>query len=267
MSDPVNEGAELLAEINETKSESPALWWLGHSGFVVKCYDIVFYVDPCLSTTPGRTRSFPPPLDPAEITNADLILCTHAHPTHMDPGTLPAMLAASPRARVVLPKSAAAHANSIGISNDRMTTTDSDLRIEYFKNGLYGRVYSVPSAHPDLNWTPLGGYPQLGYLLRFGSHTIYHAGDCCLYDGIVGRLLPYNITAALLPVDGQGNFEIAQAAQLAQDIRARWLVPMHYGCFSDNSLEVTNRFVNHMLGFRPSTGLKIFEPGERWIIP
>jgi len=83
----------------------------------------------------------------------------------------------------------------------------------------------------------------------------------------VGRLLPYNITAALLPVDGQGNFEIAQAAQLAQDIRARWLVPMHYGCFSDNSLEVTNRFVNHMLGFRPSTGFKIFEPGERWIIP
>ena len=50
-----------------------------------------------------------------------------------------------------------------------MTTTDSDLRVEYFKGGLYGRVYSVPSAHPELDWTPLGGYPHLGYLIRFGS--------------------------------------------------------------------------------------------------
>ena len=148
-----------------------------------------------------------------------------------------------------------------------MTTTDSDLRIEYFKGGLYGRVYSVPSAHPALDWTPLGGYPYLGYLLRFGAHTIYHAGDCRLYDGIVGRLLPYNVTVALLPIDGAGNFEVAQAAQLAEDIRARWLVPMHYGTFADNSAPVVNNFINHMLGFRPSTGFKVFEPGERWIVP
>ena len=40
-----------------------------------------------------------------------------------------------------------------------MTTTDSGLRIEYFKDNLYARVYAVPSAHPQLDWTPAGGYP------------------------------------------------------------------------------------------------------------
>ena len=258
--------SDLIAQMNSTDGASPALWWLGHAGFAVKHAGMVFYVDPCLSTPSGRTRIAAAPLTPAQATNADLILCTHTHASHMDPESLAPMLQASPRAKVVLPKSAAEYARSLGISFDRMTTTDSDLRVEYFKAGLYGRVYAVPSAHPELDWTPLGGYPHLGYLMRFGKHTIYHAGDCRWYEGIVGRLRPYNVTAALLPIHGKGNFEIAEAAQLAEDIRARWLIPMHYGTFADQQLDI-NRFVDHMLGFRPSVGFKVFEPGARWFLP
>jgi L-ascorbate metabolism protein UlaG (beta-lactamase superfamily) len=266
MTEPVKSGGALLEEIELTEGESPALWWLGHSSFAIKFQSIVFYTDPCFTTPPGRTRMLAAPLAPDQVTNADLILCSHAHASHMDPGTLSGVLKASPRARVVLPKSTAEHACSIGVPYDRMTTTDSDLRVEYFKGGPYGRVYAVPAAHPELDWTPLGGYPHLGYLIRFGACTIYHAGDCRWYEGIVGRLRPYNVTAALLPIDGAGNFDIAQAAQLAEDIRARWLVPMHYGTFANQSSDAS-RFVDHMLGFRPSVGFKVFEAGERWIIP
>ena len=257
---------DLMVEMAKTNEATPALWWLGHAGFAVKHQGIVFYIDPCLSNPPGRKRTVAPPLAPAEATNADLILCTHTHPSHMDPGTMPAMLKASPRAKVVLPKSAADHACSIGIPYDRMTTTDADLRVEYFKGGQYGRVYSVPSAHPELDWTALGGYPYLGYLIRFGGWTIYHAGDCHVYDGIVDRLRPFSVTAALLPIDGEGNFGIADAAKLAEDIGARWLVPMHYGTFADQTADA-DRFVDHMLGFHPSVGFKMFEVGERWVIP
>jgi|SRR5579871_1284565 len=266
MKEPILGGQALLDEIESTGGESPALWWLGQSGFVMKHQGIVFYVDPCLATPPGRSRTLSAPLAPAQVVNADLILCTHAHPTHMEPVTLPAMLEASPQARVVLPKSAAEHARSLGISYGRMTTTDSDLRVEYFKLGLYGRVYSAPSAHPELDWTPLGGYPHLGYLIRFGPWTLYHAGDCRWYEGIVGRLRPYNVTAALLPIDGGNNFDIAQAGRLAEEIRAKWLIPMHYGTFADQQTDV-NRFVDHMLGHRPSVGFKVFEPGQRWLVP
>jgi L-ascorbate metabolism protein UlaG (beta-lactamase superfamily) len=258
--------SDLFLEIENTEADSPVLWWLGHSGFAVKYHGIVFYIDPCLATPPGRARLHAAPLIAEQITNADLILCTHAHPSHMEPDTLPAILRASPRAKVVLPKSTVENACSLGIPLDRMTTTDSDLRVEYFKNGPYGRIYCVPSAHPELDWTPLGGYPHLGYLIRFGTWTIYHAGDCGWYEGIVGRLRPYNVTVALLPIDGPGNFDIAQAAQLAEDVRARWLVPMHYGTFTDQTADA-NRFVDHMLGFRPSTGFKVFQPGECWTIP
>ena len=256
----------MIAEIDATDATAPALWWLGHSGFVIKFENMVFYVDPCLSKGGGRERLFDPVISPSQITNADMVLCTDAHSGHMDPGSVRPILQASPRAKVVLPKSAAALAHAAGIPYDRMTTTDSGLRVEFFKNGPYGRVYSVPSAHPELDWTPLGGYPHLGYLIRFGNCTIYHSGDCRLYDALAGMLRPYNVTAALLPIDGGGNFEIAEAAQLAEDIGARWLVPMHYGTFADQKTDVS-RFVNHMLGFRPSLGFKVLEPGQRWTIP
>ena len=150
-----------------------------------------------------------------------------------------------------------------------MVTTDSGLRVEF----LDDRIYSVPSAHNELEWTPLGGYPYLGYLIRFGGCTIYHAGDCVPYPGLADRLRPYSVTVALLPISGRkadaalpGNFEISEAAQLASDIEAQWLVPMHYGMFAANTGDVS-RFIDHLLGQRPEQRFKVFELGERWTVP
>ena len=263
-------GANLLERMEQTHTATPTLWWLGHCGFAIKYASILFYVDPCLTTPPGRKRFSEPPLLPQAIDNADLVLCTHAHPTHMDTATLMPILASSPRAKVVIPKSLAEHARDLGIGFDRMTTTDSGLRVEYFKDFLYGRVYSVPSAHPRLEWTPLGGYPYLGYLIRFEGITIYHAGDTVLYQDLALRLKPFNVTVAILPI-GATTLEIAEAAQLAEDIGATWLVPMHYGTFEDPSdhpdAPRVNRFIEHMLGHRPLQKFKVFEVGEGWTVP
>lgn len=257
-------GHELIEEIEFDHSWTPRIWWLGHAGFVIKFHAMIFYVDPCLS--PSADRLIDPPLDPSSIKHADMVLSTHTHARHMDGPTLNAILEASPKAKLVLPKSAAHHANGLGIGFHRMTTTDADLRIEYFKSGDYMRIYAVPAAHPELEWTPIGGYPRLGYLIRCGGITIYHAGDGVPYDSIVPRLRPYNVTVALLPVAGPGNFTVEQAAQLAEDIEARWLVPMHYGTFG-GCAGGSSEFVNHMLFSRPAQRFKIFEPGEGWTVP
>ena len=243
----------LLAEIDQTLTATPTLWWLGHAGFAVRFANITFYVDPLLSR-PGAL------LDAGGVRNADMILATHAHAGHLDGPSVAAMLKASPHAKLILPKSAAAHANSFGIPLPRLTTTDSDLRVEYWKGNLYGRVYAVPSAHPALDWTPPGGYPYLGYLIRFGRWTIYHAGDCVAYDGLANRLRPYNVSVALLPIGGK-NFSPADAAQLASDIGAKWLAPMHYAPGDESG------FVTHMLGQRPEQSFKVFQPGEKWTVP
>jgi L-ascorbate metabolism protein UlaG (beta-lactamase superfamily) len=249
--EPVKSGRELAEEIESAPCLSPTIWWLGSGSFALKYKKAILYVDPCLSEPHT-------PIQAADITHAGLILCTHRG--RLDPETARAMLAASPRARLVVPKSVAEHANSLGIHYHRMVTTDSGLRVEY----LDDRIYAVPSAHHELDWTPLGGYPYLGYLVRFGNVTIYHPGDCIPYEGIVDRLRPYSVTVALLPVSGRpDNFEIAEAAQLAEDIGARWLVPINYG----GAPGICDRFVEHMLGHRPAQRFKVFRRGESWTVP
>src|SRR5262245_32819315 len=115
-------GSELLEAITRADaSVSPVLWWLGHSGFAVKFFDIIFYLDPALAPDPARTTLAP--MQASDVTHADMILCSHAHPRHLDPATVTPMLCGSRRAKIVLPKSAATAANTSGIPFDRMTTT------------------------------------------------------------------------------------------------------------------------------------------------
>ncbi len=263
---PTKRGAELALEIETEQCPSPVMWWLGHAGFTLKYRHAIVYVDPFLSSAPGRLTE--PALKPSEIRHAGLVLATHDDPEHMDGPTILGILSGSKRAKLVLPKSAAEHANRIGISYSRMVTTDNGLRVEY----LDDRIYAVPSSHGELDWTPLGGYPYLGYLIRFAECTIYHAGDCVPYPDLAQRLRPFNVTVAVLPIGGRpANFEIPEAAQLAEDIGARWLVPMHYGTFARDSAPgadtEVNRFIAHMLGHRPAQKFKVFECGEMWRVP
>lgn len=263
MLQPIKSGPALIEEIDRTLSVTPTLWWLGHAGFVIRFASITFYVDPCFSTPAGRTRLVASPLEGKLVRHADMILATHAHPGHLDAPSVVAMLEGSRAAKVILPKSAADQAHTAGIPYLRMSTTDAGLRIEYFKDNLYARIYAVPSAHPELDHTGAGGHPYLGYLIRFGRWTIYHAGDCVPYPDLARRLRPYNVTVALLPVGGK-NFSPSEAAQLAIDMGAKWVVPMHYGTFCEDR---ESAFVAHMLGHRPELRFRVFQVGERWTVP
>jgi L-ascorbate metabolism protein UlaG (beta-lactamase superfamily) len=265
--EPVKSGRELIAEIEDCIAVTPTLWWLGHAGFVMRFANITFYIDPCLSTPPGRTRLIRAPLEPADIRHADMIFVTHGHAGHLDAATVAPLLEASRCAKVALPKTAADPAHAAGIPYERMTTTDSGLRIEYFKENLYGRVYAVPSAHPNLDHTHQG-YPYLGYLIRFGRWTVYHAGDCTPYPDLALRLRPFNVSVAILPI-GQGKFTPHEAAELALEIGCEWLVPMHHSTFTEqrDGSDPEGEFVTHMLGHHPEQQFKVLNVGEKWVVP
>jgi len=267
--EPVKSGQDLIREIDQTITATPTLRWLGHSGFIIRFANITFYVDPCFSDLPGKPRGVAAPLTGNQVRHADLILATHAHPGHLDPATLLPMLEASPRAKLVVPRSAQEQAHAAGIPYDRLSPTDDGLRIEYFKENLYSRIYAVPSAHPSLDKTASEGYPYLGYLLRFGRWTIYHAGDCAAYPDLAARLRPFNVNVALLPIGGS-NFSVSEAAQLAADIGAAWLIPMHYRTFSEDpggGEDLESEFVTHLLGHRPAQRFQVLQCGEKWTVP
>ena len=263
MPQAVTSGKALIEQIDSCCPDRPTLWWLGHCGFVIKFRDIVFYLDPFLS--PASDRIAAAPLDPSMVNHANLVIATSAHPRHMDVTALPVLLNASSSTKLVLPKSATAHATAAGIPLERLSTTDAGLRVEFFSGFDYCRIYAIPAARPGLDYTPAGGYPNLGYLMRFGEVTIFHAGGSANYEGLADRLRPYNVTLALLPI-GDANFSSNQAGQLAEDIGAAWIAPMNYGTIEGSPSNATE-FEEYLLGHRPSQRFKMFKIGEGWRIP
>src|SRR5437763_1850557 len=98
MADVARSGRELIAEIQgtETAPGAGAFWWLGQHSFVVKLGGTTIYIDPYLEPNPARQT--PPLFVPEEVTNADLVLCTHDHGDHIDPYALEGIVRASPGA-------------------------------------------------------------------------------------------------------------------------------------------------------------------------
>jgi L-ascorbate 6-phosphate lactonase len=84
-----------------------AFWGLGQVGVAIKGPTGVLYVDPYLTDSDGEggrlERSFPPPLEPEEVTNASAVVLTRDHVDHTDPETLLPLTSASPQARFVCP--------------------------------------------------------------------------------------------------------------------------------------------------------------------
>jgi len=241
----MDEASGLIAQIDAlvVPPGALALWALGQAGYALKGGDTVIYIDPYLSGLTGKsgdTRRFPPPVLPEQVTNAQVVFCTHEHDDHTDPLTLKALGAASPQAIFVGPATSRDILRHVGIADERIIVP----RV-YEPVSLAGlRFTAVPSAHYHLEYDPERGHRWLGFLIELNGVRIYHAGDTILYDGLGEQLRPYQVDIACLPVNGRdwyreqqgiiGNLDAREAGQLAAYIGAKVLIPMHNDMFVSN---------------------------------
>jgi L-ascorbate metabolism protein UlaG (beta-lactamase superfamily) len=134
--EPVRLGVELVEEIEGTipAPGSLSVWWLGQSGFLIKSCEGLLAVDLYLSehltrkyeaTNRPHVRMTRSPLRGGELRGVDLVLASHKHSDHLDPGTLPELLAASPQAVVVLSGAILEHARGLGLPADRLRGLDA----------------------------------------------------------------------------------------------------------------------------------------------
>ena len=84
-------------ESENTDKDQMSIYFLGQSGYVLKCKELTIYIDPYLTdyienplglNEKKMHRSFPSPIDPESISKCDAIICTHSHADHMDPWTI-----------------------------------------------------------------------------------------------------------------------------------------------------------------------------------
>lgn len=253
------------------------IFYLGQEGMLLKYEDRYLVIDPYLSDYVDRNccdyvqwvRRYDAPIQAEELDFVDYVLCTHTHYDHADPDTLRILAKVNKKAIFFAPQPVTETLVSYGIEPSRIrgAISDETIALDGFS------VTPIPSAHEELHADEHGNYLELGYKVTAGDLTVYHAGDCCLYDGLKERLM--NVDVMMLPVNGRsyfkryhqdiiGNMTAEEAVLLAQETKAGLLVPMHFDLYDVNCINPAH-FVDTLFTLNPTQKFHIFMPGECYV--
>ena len=207
-----------------------AITWIGHASFLVQFTDLNVLIDPNfanwlfllkrLKRSGLRIEHLPP---------IDLVLLTHAHFDHFHKPPLRRV----PHPKIaIMPWGVGDLALILGFGRV--------VELEWWESFSQRdwKVTLTPSKHwgarvlRDLH----RGYG--GFVLEHQGRRIYHAGDSAYFEGFkeIGKTCRPEI--ALLPIGAYHPESFRhmhmgpdEALRVFKDLRARWLVPMHYGTF------------------------------------
>ena len=160
-------------------------------------------------------------VDPFSLTeahhDADLIFLTHDHFDHFSPADI--ALVSKADTVFVLPESIAVKAAS-AIGPRRSVTVNPGDRGE-----IEGIAFeAVPAYNPGKRFHPRAN-DWVGWVLEAEGLRFYVAGD----TDATPEAAAVRCDAALLPIGGTYTMDAEEAAALANQIRPRLVIPIHYG--------------------------------------
>jgi L-ascorbate metabolism protein UlaG (beta-lactamase superfamily) len=207
-----------------------ALTWIGHASFLIQFNDLNVLVDPNfanwlfvmkrLKRAGLRLRDLPP---------IDLVLLTHAHFDHFHKPTLRRL----PATKIgVMPWGLGELARGLGFSRIIELQT-----WESFTHGEW-KVTLTPCKHWGARTLRDDHRGYGGFVLEHQGRRIYHCGDSAYFDGFKEIGARGHPEIALLPIgayypDSFRHVHMGpdEAVHAFRDLRARLLIPMHYGSF------------------------------------
>ena len=214
------------------------LTFIGHSSFFVQIGGKNLIIDPNFARwlfVLKRLRR--PGLRIADLPALDLVLVTHAHFDHLHRPSLRALVRRNRQLRkpppaIVIPRHVSDLVSDLGFSS----IIELDWWQQHDQSGI--SVVHTPSRHWGARIVHDMHRGFGGYVVRYRKESLYHAGDTAYFDGfreIGNRMQP---ELALLPIGAYDpppfrnvHTSPADAVRAFLDLRARYLVPMHYGSF------------------------------------
>lgn len=222
--------------------------WFGHSGFsIVDPSGKRVLVDPWFQGNPVAAGGA------GNVGKADFLLLTHDHFDHASDAV---SLAKQTGATVVAIFELSGDLAAKGVPAAQLLNGGGGMNVGGTV-ALDGFTFTMTEARHSCT---LGA--PVGYVIRTPSGlTIYHAGDTGIFAGmsLIGELHPIDV--ALLPIGSVFTMDFRQAAKAAALLRAKAVVPMHFGTFP--ILEPSaDRFVAEMKRSAPGARVVVLGPGE-----
>ncbi|HOP11513.1 MAG TPA: MBL fold metallo-hydrolase [Oscillospiraceae bacterium] len=251
--------------------------YLGQMGFVFRMGDITIMTDPYLSDYVDKNvinirwkRNYPPPCDPSELADTDLVLLSHIHYDHTDPDTMIPLYAAG-KTVFAGPYEVISQLKRWGFSDDRLIALEDMQRLD-FQNQT---ITAIAAAHEDLHYDSEGHIRELSFVLAFENGiSVFFGGDMCLYPGLVEKI-PKPVTVTVLPINGRsetrrkldivGNLTYREAADLSAQMKAGTLIPAHFDLYDTNA-EDPSALKNDLIKRYPNQNLNIMQPGSYSLI-
>jgi L-ascorbate metabolism protein UlaG (beta-lactamase superfamily) len=156
------------------------------------------------------------------IPDLDAVVVTHQHPDHVDAAHLPALLAASPRARVLVEGALHDDPSLLGLDRDghEVEALAPGTRVEL--DGL--EIEGVGGRHAVIH-DEIERIGNVGVLVRGeGEPTLFHPGDAYEYA-------PDGVDVLAVPVSAPwASFK--ETVAFAREVSPGALVPVHDGLLS-----------------------------------
>lgn len=215
------------------------LVWLGHSSYYLQLGGRRMLIDPVLGTTAAPFEFMNPAFPsaytypPAEMPDIDYMLISHDHWDHLDYGTITALK--DRIGQFVVPLGVGAHLEHWGVPPERIQELDWHEAARF--PGVV--LHAVPARH--FSGRSLRGNQSLwaGFVIETSDRRVFYSGDSGYgpHFAEIGRAFG-GVDLAILEngqYDRRWTFvhmNPEEAAQAGEDVRAKAVVPCHFGKFS-----------------------------------
>ena len=221
----------------------PKLKYLGHACFLLHDGKNALIIDPFLTGNPVAATT-------ADQINCQYILVSHGHEDHLGDAvsiakrTGATIISTAEIARACGEKGAEVHAMHLG--------------------GKHSFDFGYVRITPAFHGAGIPGGHACGFIINFYGKIVYHAGDTAIFGdmALLGRLEAIDV--ALLPIGDNFTMGPSDAAEAANLLQPKRVIPMHYNTWpliaqspENFKLDVETRF---------KIPVQILKPGDTFTL-